>query len=162
MITYFTPNDFFINKSNELELKSRGFTIVFFTTQSCVHCKNILPSFLKLSESIQGCTFGIMNVDQEGNRIVKMSDQTKSSKLVYVPYIVLYVNGIKYAVFDDSNVTNNLYEMLVDFVVKSTTNIKNGHDQTHSDANVSIYSTGMACSNKKKACYLTYQSAYGQ
>jgi hypothetical protein len=118
-----------------------------------------MPSFVKLSESTQGCTFGIMNVEQEGNRVVKMSDQTKSSKLVYVPYIVLYVNGKRHAVFDDSNVTNNLYEMLVDFVIKSTTNVKNGHAQTLPE-NVSIYSTGMAFNNKKKACYLTYQSAY--
>lgn len=157
MITYFTPNDFFINRSNELELKSTGYTIVFFTSQPCIHCKNMMPTFLKLSESIQGCTFGIMNVDQESNRIVRMSDQTKN-KLVYVPYIVLYVNGTNYAAFDDTNVTNNLYEMLVDFIVKTTTAIKTGQHKPIN--NVSMYSTGMAFSNKKKACYLTYQSAY--
>ena len=117
-----------------------------------------MPSFVQLSRSLQGCTFGLMNVDQDGQKIVAVSAQSQN-RLEYVPYILFYVNGVPYAEFnpDENNPSAN-YELLKKFLIDTTTSVKSQLNRDPSEP-ISIYSIGIP-GNKKKVCYLTYEKAY--
>lgn len=133
-----------------------------------------MPAFVQLSGALQGCTFALMNVDQENQRIVEMSSTTRN-RLEYVPFIVLYVHGIPYSIFtpDERNPAAN-YELMKRFIIETTGKIKSKSDEQYhqnsssgnSNANnsntndvISPYSIGIA-GNRKRVCYLNYDNAY--
>lgn len=163
MLVYLTPNDFFVTRQNQLANKIRGFSLIFFSSSNCKYCKDVMPSFVRLSGELQGCTFGLMNVDQDDQRIVNISNTTLN-KLDYVPYIVLYVNGIPHSVFspDEKNPSAN-YESMKKFIIDTTISIKNGsfkkRETNNNNDAISPYSVGIP-GNKKRVCYLNYDNAY--
>lgn len=162
MLVYLTPNDFFVTRQNQLANKIRGFSLIFFSSSNCKYCKDVMPAFVQLSGELQGCTFGLMNVDQDNQRIVNISNTTLN-RLEYVPYIVLYVHGIPHSVFssNEKNPSEN-YESMKKFIIDTTVSIKNGTKQISNNDNnnaISPYSIGIP-GNKKRICYLNYDHAY--
>lgn len=174
MISYLSPNDFFITSNNELSHVIQGFSVVFFTSDTCKYCHNIAPAFKAASDSIKGCTFAVMNVDQNDMQVVRMSQNTRNV-LEYVPLIVMYANGQSVAIFnpDESNPVANL-ELLKQFVTTTASAIRSrGVDNRqitgqptpiNDNSRVCDTSTGIAiCGPRsKQICYLQESLAYPQ
>jgi thioredoxin-like negative regulator of GroEL len=172
MISYLSPNDFFVTLNKELSHIIKGFSIVFFTSDTCQHCHNIAPAFKAASDSIKGCTFAVMNVDQNNMQVVRMSQHTRTV-LQYVPLIVMYANGISVAVFnpDESNPGANL-DLLKQFIDTTTAAIRSSRGTEHQpnitqtssndQSRVCDTSTGIAiCGPRsKQVCYLPESIAY--
>jgi len=158
MLVYLTPNDFFVTQQNQLAIKIQGFSLVFFSSSNCKYCKDVMPAFVQLSSSLQGCAFGLMNVDQDGQKIVGMAASTRN-RLEYVPYVMLYVHGIPLSVFapDERNPGAN-YELMKRFLIETTSALKSGDRQATAEAQ-SPYSIGIP-GNKKRVCYLNFEKAY--
>lgn len=167
MLVYLTPENYSVNQSEELCNNLRGYSFVFFTSARCSYCKDVYPAFVRLSETIQGCVFGVMNVEQNNNAVVQISKRSKTP-LEYVPYIILYANGrpLSQYVHDENNPQANL-ERMKTFLVQQTTRKQTADGATSAVAAAVIppYSIGIpknrASSAKlKKVCYLSYDTAY--
>ena len=169
MISYLSPNDFFITSNNALSHTIQGFCVVFFTSDKCKHCHNIAPAFKAASDSIKGCTFAVMNGDQNDQQIVRMSYKTRNV-LEYVPLIVMYANGVSAAIFnpDESNPVANL-DLLKQFISTTAAAIRSRGNansiqsiRSNDQYKVCDTSTGIAiCGPRsKQVCYLQEANAY--
>lgn len=125
-IVHLTPNDFHITQSNDLANKIPKFSLVFFSSANCIYCKDVLPAFIDVSTRIKGCTFAIMDVDQAGMKIVKMSEHTKTP-IAYVPLVIMYVKGIPLSVFDsdEENPLENS-RRLEEFIIVNANAVREG------------------------------------
>lgn len=161
MLEYLAPNDFYITQQNDLANKIAGFSLVFFSSAKCKYCVDAYPAFAQLSNQVQGCTFAMMNIDQEKKRIVDMA-HTTNNQLTYVPCIMFYVNGVPYSEFhtNENNPQTNL-ERLKAFLIETTNEIKSGGTKAPKPEAISSYSVGIP-GNKKRVCYLTYEAAYAK
>lgn len=166
MIVYLTPSDFYVTRNNELANNIKGFSVVFFKSSTCKYCKDVEPAFHNASSSLQGCTFAVMDVDQDNSQIVRISNTTLN-KLKYVPYVVLYANGIPTAVFNqnESNPDANT-SLLKEFIIKTTAQIKagvkstTGQQQGTQQRRVCETSTGIALFGNSKRHYMRSEHAY--
>jgi len=164
MLVYLTPNDFFVNDKNQLVTRLQGFSFLMFTSTQCPHCKFVEPAFTRLSSLIQGCTFALVDVDQDNRQIIKKALHT-SNKIEYVPYIVLCLNGVEKMQFKpiesqndqpvDDVIAMNIKAMRT-FLVEQTSHIRS---EAPTKQTVSTHSIGMPV-NSKKVCYMQYSSAY--
>jgi hypothetical protein len=129
------------------------------------------PAFKAASDSIKGCTFAVMNVDQNDQQIVRMSYKTHNV-LEYVPLIVMYTNGVSAAIFnpDESNPIANL-DLLKQFISTTAAAIRSRGTATiqstirsnnNDQYKVCDTSTGIAiCGPRsKQVCYLQEAHAY--
>lgn len=164
MVVHLKPSDFYVTRNNELANNIKGFSLVFFKSDKCVYCKDVFPAFMNASSTIQGCTFALMNVDQEDMQIVRISENTLNP-LLYVPYVMLYVNGTPTVSFnpDEKNPSAN-EKLLKEFIVKNAALIKSNQkpnaavtEQKYKVCNTSI---GMALCGPNKKCYMTAEGAY--
>lgn len=169
---FLTPNDFFI-QNGDLCNKLPGYSFVFFISNNCHYCDDVKPHFDKLSQAIQGCSFAYMDVGQNKQQIVQMSERT-NNRIEYVPLLILYVNGIRVAQFfpDEDNPQNN-YQNMVNFIFyhnnkKAPTNSTNRQpttskqvDMMGSHGNIPAYTIGIPGNlASRKVCYLPYGDAY--
>lgn len=164
-IVYLKPNDFYVTQTNDLAHRVPKFSLVFFSSANCVYCKDVLPAFASVSSIIKGCTFAIMDVDQGGMRIVKMSEKTKTP-ITYVPLVVMYVNGIPIAMFDsdEENPSAN-FNLLKNFVIGNARAIREGRkaggvNMHKKDYKICDTSIGMPICGPRKVCYLKDSEAY--
>jgi thioredoxin-like negative regulator of GroEL len=88
-LLYLTPNDF----DAKMHHKILNTSIVLFYATTCQHSLHLLPIFKRLPKTINGaCQVGLFNVGFY-NEIIPRS-QTTDTPITYVPYIVLYNNGV--------------------------------------------------------------------
>lgn len=200
MLVYLTPNDYKLRQISsdrkpgemieELCTEIPGISFILFTSNSCKYCKDIYPYFLRVSQIIQGCVFGIMNVDVMNQKIVAMSHRS-STPLQYVPYLMLYINGRPVAQYvpDEENSAHNV-ELMRSFLVAQTKRLTRQQNDTagrhhhqnqprHNDqgvgagisntasgeSSIPAYSIGIPGNMKsaresRKVCYLDFNSAY--
>lgn len=177
VFVYLTPDDYHVQRDGNLCNNIPNFSFVMFTSEQCRHCKDVEPDFLRLSRSIQGCSFGIMNVDQYNQKIVTISARS-NTPLEYVPYIILYRHGVPVAQYvpDESKPSSN-FDSMKAFIIAYTTG--NGSRQFGAQQNrtqqpeqpmkpaIPAYSIGIpgnlasdksSCHNK--VCYLGFDNAY--
>lgn len=178
MIVYLVPNDYYVNREDELCNKIDGHSFILFTTTSCHYCKDIQPIFVKMSQTIQGCTFGIIDVDQENQKIVNIASRSKTP-LEYVPYMILYLKGRPIAQFiaDESHPEKN-FDYMRDFLIQQSNAAKRDistmqqHRQQQQQQqgavgtnNIPAYSLGIPGNLKnpraRNVCYLGFDKAYG-
>ncbi len=179
---YLKHDNFYVNQSGDLCNKQNGYSFVMFTSANCKYCSDLYPSFLRLSQSIKGCIFATMNVDADNQRIVEMSTRSKNP-LEYVPFLVLYANGIPLAQYhsDESNPESNFDHMRTFLLTHSRAPDSGTNNSSvssnavpnavpnaaaFSDFNIPAYSIAIphnvGTSRSKKVCYLGYAKAYDE
>jgi len=120
MLIYLTPTDYYVSQNGELCNGVRGNSFVMFSSASCHYCTELYPAFVKLSHTIQGCSFCVMNIDQENKRVVGMSRST-STPIEYVPYVILYANGVPVSQFvPDEDYPDRNYDNMRQFLIEET------------------------------------------
>jgi hypothetical protein len=93
-LLFLSNEDFFIAKGTKgpiLCTNIPSFSLIFFYSNQCEYCKKLDPIFKKLPGTIQGCQFGMLNVNTNRNT-VNLSKNT-IAPITYVPTIILHVNG---------------------------------------------------------------------
>jgi hypothetical protein len=110
----------------------------------------VMPAFKRVSDLIKGCTFAIMDVNQDNKKVVTISEAS-NHKLKFVPFIVFYKDGLPTAYFTpNENAPDQNFEALKRFVVENTKSKKQ----------IAPNSIGFPSANKKDVCYLTLNDAY--
>jgi hypothetical protein len=106
-----------------------------------------------------------MDIEQEERLITRMSLSTLTP-IKYVPLLLLYYNGIPIKEFipDEVNVNSNV-EKLNNFLMQESDNMKTlllggaSNTTTPAQNNPVPYSAGIP-GNRKRVCYLPYETAY--
>ena len=170
---FITVNDFFI-KNGELCNKIPGYSFIFFTSNDCHYCNDVKPHFDKLSQAIQGCSFAYMDVAQNYQQIVQMSERT-NNRIEYVPLLILYINGSRVAQYfpDEENPQNN-YQNMINFIFYHTNKNKDHQQpmgtlqagsstQQPTQSDIPAYTIGIPGNlASKRVCYLSFDSAYNK
>lgn len=94
-LLFLTYQDFVINYTNGVNMlctQMPGFSFVLFYSPLCHHCKIVLPEFKQLSNMINGCQFGIVNINQNGY-LIEVSHKTVTP-IQFVPLMMMYFNGV--------------------------------------------------------------------
>lgn len=96
-LLYLGAEDFTIAKGIKgpvLCTSIRGFSLILFYSEKCVHSRKLLPIFKKLPANVGSCQFGMINIERN-MLCIEMSKRT-ISPVTYVPTIILYVAGRPY------------------------------------------------------------------
>jgi thiol-disulfide isomerase/thioredoxin len=91
---FLTFEDFHLQKFPQGDMvctKFQGFSLVLFYSTRCEYCKEFIPVFRKLPSLMEGCFFGMMNIDT--NRQYLEMSKNSITPIKYVPYVVLYMDG---------------------------------------------------------------------
>jgi hypothetical protein len=165
-LLFFSPDDFVIDKGQKgsvLRTKISGISVILFYSNGCEYCPNLKRLFHQIAGSISGCQFGLMNLSLHKQFIY--STQGTTTPLVYVPFIVLYVNGKPYLEYkgphDLQSITNFVVEVANNMHQKqSFTSNNNKNIQRQSSNKIPQYSLGKPIRGENRVCYLEMDTAY--
>jgi hypothetical protein len=96
-LLFLSSDDFLIGKGTKGDILCNsipGFSLILFYSTQCSHCQTLIPIFKKLPGTINGCQFGMINISTN-KECIRMASNT-IAPIIYVPYIVLYVQGKPY------------------------------------------------------------------
>lgn len=116
-IYFFNNDDFIVRQNMKGKLLTfteeyKGLYLVLFYSRECKYCDQLMTEFKQLPQSIMGCRFVMVNINQNPE-IVEKSKQT-ISPISYVPDLILYVNGLPYIRYDGPNEVNEIKRFIID------------------------------------------------
>lgn len=138
-----------------------GISLILFYSNQCGYCKNLIPIFRNLPGSIGGCQFGMVNVGLNKEAVV-MSKKT-IAPITYVPYIVLYVNGVPFMSYKGPHdlVEIKRFVFEVGQSVQSKTQFVNPNVKKGIRDSIPEYTIGRPLYGEDdKVCYLEFGTAY--
>lgn len=156
-----SPKDFFVH-NEELCLKYNDYFFVFFYTDTCIYCKDVLPSFNKLQKELSkklNINFAFMNAEENNKEILHITRYCKTH-INCVPFLILFGNGKKLAVFhqDEQNPLNNEQEMRK--FLTTHTQDRTSYKQKQPEKYIPAYSIGIPANLiSRKTCSL-FEDAY--
>lgn len=176
-IYFFNNDDFTVRHNQKGKLLTfteeyKGLYLVLFYSKECKYCDQLMTQFKQLPQSIMGCRFVMVNINQNPE-IVEKSKQT-ISPISYVPDLILYVNGLPYVRYDGPNELNDIKQFILDISSKlektsflseerPPDEIQEQHINIEENA-IPEYTVGMPlCGSSKDVygrCYLEFDNAY--
>lgn len=114
-LLFLSSDDFAVvrgTRGNILSHGIKGFSLILFYSTQCVYCQNLIPIFKSLPGSIGGCQFGMINV--QNNRQILLKSKQTISPITYVPYIILYVDGIPFMRYDSAHDEGTIRKFVFD------------------------------------------------
>ena len=116
-IYFFNNDDFTVRQNMKGKLLTfteeyKGLYLVLFYSRECKYCDQLMTEFKQLPQSIMGCRFVMVNINQNPE-IVEKSKET-ISPITYVPDLILYVNGLPYIRYDGPNEVNEIKRFIID------------------------------------------------
>lgn len=88
---FLIDNDFYVKDGTLMVNIPGGYSFILFYSPDCGFCRNFIPIFKHLPDSMQGCLFGTINVGLYRNIIAK--SRATNTPIKYVPLIMLYFRG---------------------------------------------------------------------
>ena len=165
-LLFLSSDDFILSKGtkgNILCTSIPGFSLILFYSTQCPHCHNVLPIFKRLPGSINGCQFGILNVSTNKS-CVKLSKDT-IAPILYVPQIILYINGRPYMRFNYQG--PNLEQEIKRFVIEVAEKVQSKQKfssekvvQSEIRGHIPAFCIGIPKTDDLEICYLQYDEAY--
>jgi thiol-disulfide isomerase/thioredoxin len=157
---YLRDAHYFVDDKRRLCNTIKGFSFVFFYSNKCEYCHLVDPGFNMLAKKIQGCNFGKLNVDQDGQSI-RIKAAKSSTPINYVPYLVFYFNGIPYNIcsYDSDKSQHDNALLMENFLKKNIQEIAQQGSASELASKIPKYSIGMP-KNTKGVCYYGYNAAY--
>ena len=97
-----------------------GFSLILFYSTQCKHCNVLIPIFKRLPGSINGCQFGMVNINIH-KELIKKSKNT-ILPITYVPLVILFISGKPYMIYKGPHDGNEIKRFIVE--VYNTVNTK--------------------------------------
>lgn len=158
---FLETDDFHLSKVGEnviLNTGIQGLSLLMFYSPKCVHSTHLLPKFKKLSNSINNCVFGIINVSNN-KRVILMSEKT-ATPIRHVPYIILYLNGQPYMIYNGSHTEQELRTFVIEIANKLSKNDRGKFSTESGSRTKPEYSFGVPLWGKLGSSYFTDKTAY--
>jgi len=162
-LLFLTYEDFFIGKGESGPIlcnNIKGLSLILFYSTQCTYCQKFIPVFKKLPGSINGCQFGMINVSQN-KQAVLMSRQT-IAPISYVPYIILYVHGKPYMVYNGPYDENEIKRFVVEVAnsIIKRQKVENQEKVKTQGKAIPEYTIGQPLCGDDERCYLEFDDAY--
>lgn len=141
----------------------KGISLVMFYSPLCKNCNELFPKFRHLPQVINNIRFCVLNIN-ENRSIIELSRKS-ISPIEFVPYILLYVNGIPFSQYDDHPTLEKLIAFL-NYSSKLIEAKKSFIDRKFKiESEIPKYSIAkpyidFKCDENTGACYLSYSEAY--
>ena len=139
-----------------------GLSLLLFYSPVCVHSSKIFPIFKKLPSMINGCQFGLINISMNRD-LIKMSNSS-ITPIQYVPFIILYLHGQPYMIYDGPRTENDIREFVISVANKmprkDRSKFSNEEVQSNSKRQIPEWSLGMPLFGKNDVTYLKDEDAY--
>jgi len=140
----------------------QGISMILFYSTECVYCKNLIPIFKNLPNVINGCQIGMINVSTN-KKVVQMSRST-ICPIQYVPFILLYIHGKPYMVYNGPKDIQQLKKFIIDVSnsVQSQSSFAQNNPNVITPTKRSIpeFTIGRPLCGEDGVCYLEYNTAY--
>jgi thioredoxin-like negative regulator of GroEL len=162
-LLFLSSDDFYVTKGTKGDILCNsisGFSLILFYSTQCNYCKDLIPIFKSLPGSIGGCQFGLINVSAQKAIIGKSKDTITPIK--YVPYIVLYINGKPFMLYQGPYIANEIKKFI--FEVSQKINSKQEFSSSENikqktKNSIPSYTIGIPkCDDD--VCYLEFDEAY--
>jgi thiol-disulfide isomerase/thioredoxin len=162
ILSFLQTDDFEIKNGSEGPIlcnKIPGYSLIMFYSTKCSICQEILPMYKRLPGTVFGCQFGIVNVSLNRD-LVEMSRKTKS-RLEYVPYIVMYIEGKPFMSYKGRNTEKDIIKFVQD-VHASVNNRQKGFvtekGKTEVNTVIPAYTIGVPVQGDKNSqvCYISW------
>ncbi|ABF82050.1 hypothetical protein MIV020R [Invertebrate iridescent virus 3] len=133
---------------------SGKYSIVMFYTDTCPQCSVLKPIVLYFvgDPLLQICLVNVY--DSDSQNIIPMSLKS-TTPLEYVPFIVFYVNGLPFKIFDGESTLLNFKNFILQTIQEAD---QIPTDTAAQQSEIPSYTLGKPKSSK--VCYLTYEKAY--
>jgi thioredoxin-like negative regulator of GroEL len=140
-------------------------SLVLFYSQQCEYCQDVFPQFEMISNQIPGCTFAYLNI-LKFQKVAVLSGQT-IAPITYVPFIILYVNGVPYMKYNGKKTANDIAKFVTDVLSRINVNQNFSNQKTtrnlQDTSTVPEYVNGAIPYNiicDAEQCYITVNEAY--
>ena len=118
-LLFLSDEDFFVGKGTKGPISCTnipGYSLILFYSTKCPHCKNLDPIFRSLPGTIQGCQFGMINVNSN-NKAVQLSKNT-ISPITFVPSLILHVSGRPFMRYQGPHDVDQIRRFIVEVAQK--------------------------------------------
>lgn len=159
-IQFLNEMNFSVNGEKALTINIPNFALVLFYSTRCPHCKQMIEVIKKMPTLINGCTFAMLNLDD--NRGVVQKAKQSTLELKFVPYLVFYASGIPYMVYNGPTIDTEIKRFVVQVSEQyvsefQSTNNKTYLNSTNSNqsttkSRASVVKSDLGCSLDDKAC----------
>ena len=162
-LIFLTSEDFSIQagkKGQVLCTTIPGVSFILFYSNQCPHCGDVIDNFKKLPQIVPGSKFGLVNVSN--NKQVAIMSQQTVSPITYVPFIVLFVNGRPFMIYNGQKTTREMAGFVYEVVTRINQK-KNFVTISESDTDPVEYIGGVIPFNvvcEGEQCYLNFGDAY--
>lgn len=183
-IKFMEDKDFYNGPGEMLVCSLPKYALVMFYSTQCAHCAEMKNVFMDLNQKIEGCNFGMINVDDNKGVIDKCNKG--GVELTYVPFVVFFANKKPYMVYTGPCVSSDLERFIVDVsndyrsknmnnkITQPENNSYSDRFTQHQESNDDTYAPSKdACAigdeecishksneSKRKMCYLSIDEAY--
>jgi len=162
-LLFLSSDDFYTTKGTKGDILCNtisGFSLVLFYSTQCHWCKKLIPIFKSLPGTIGGCQFGIINVSVN-KQIVAMSKKT-ITPIKYVPYIVLFINGKPFMLYQGPYDANELRKFIFEVSQKVNNKQQFSKDKVKEKitGKIPAYTIGKPLCGEDGVCYLDFNEAY--
>lgn len=137
-----------------------GFSLILFYSTRCEHCQTLLPVFKSLPGTIMNCYFGMINVNNN-KECIQMSKVT-IAPIQYVPYIILYYDGIPYMVYNGPRTAEDIRNFIMDVTenVQKRQKFAKKPPEKEESKGIPAYTVGHPVCGNDNVCYLDFAEAY--
>ncbi|MBL4898546.1 MAG: hypothetical protein JKX76_02740 [Colwellia sp.] len=161
--------DFYVGRGKKGPLlctRVNGLVISLFYSNDCVHCKQLVPEFKRLSRAIHGAKFAMINLKTNMN-VARMASNT-IAPIKFVPLIMVHIRNKPYVQYAGERT----FDALKEFVIKVADSIKrkrvgrfvkNLRDQPVNQGRaIPLYTVGRPVQGdcEDGVCYLDFSTAY--
>lgn len=173
-VRFLSTNNFFIQNTssgNHLCHNIGGISCIMFTSPKCHYCNQFKPQFMSMSNIVRSCTFAIADVGTNAG-IIALARES-STKIEYVPLIIIYNDGMPVAIYSGDLDSQMLASFIHNMQSKSGGQMPQQNSFSSNDADVDKAYGGFAEYNcdsgvcmvnrggvKSNVCYLTFEEAY--
>jgi thioredoxin-like negative regulator of GroEL len=110
---HFLDNSHFeVGQGGELTVAMKGYALVLFYSSQCEHCGEMMEKFSELNDTVNGCSFAQVNLDNNKPLIAKVNKS--NVKLEYVPFVVLFANSSPYMIYSGPVATPDLRRFILE------------------------------------------------
>lgn len=164
---FLTYDDFFIGKckaGNILCNNIKGFSLILFYSTQCGHCNILFPIFTSLTGTVGHCLFGLVNVSTN-KKCIQLSKQT-IAPITFVPYIVLYIEGVPFMRYNGPYVQDEIRRFVVEVADKVNKNqkftkeVNNNVKKTRNGHEIPSYTIGIPLYGDDNDDYCEFALAY--
>lgn len=139
----------------------RGYSMILFHSSRCEYCKELIPIFKRLPMRMEGCHFGMFNVDVDRETMALCKKMTD-----HVPYIVLYSDGEPYMSYNGPPDEVTICQFIVEVAQAKQSKQKFASQQKAQvieqppGKQIPAYCLGNPLCGKDNVCYLEFDTAY--